>query len=312
MLSIQGHLIRFMLQNRHLFQFRLKKEIVDWSTYESILRFRSECEAGARRMGKLPADITVKPVDIGGARARIYGEWILPSQDSPDRVIFYCHGGGYVTGSSAAHRAVVAKFVRGSQVGALVFDYRLAPEHPFPAALDDTVAAYRWLLTQGVAPARIVIAGESAGGGLVLATLLALRDQGIPLPAAAVAISPWTDLKCSGDSFRTKAKVCLSPAGCWTAFSKYYTGDNDPGEPLISPLYGELRGLPPLYISVGGDEVHHDGAVDFTRKAEAAGVNVTLRVGEGLFHCYPACAGMFPEATRALAEICEFIKKHIH
>lgn len=307
MLSLRGRLLRFVFQNRHLFKFHLKKEIIDWTQYDAILRFRQECEEGAERFGKLPGDIEIAPVVMNGLKA----EWILPAGGRKDRVILYTHGGGYVSGSCADHRAVVAKFVKGSQVGALLFEYRLAPEDPFPAALDDSVAAYRWLLAQGVAPSRIVIAGESAGGGLCLATLLALREQSLPLPAAAVAVSPWTDLKCRGASYRTKAEVCLSPEGTWTAFSKHYAGSNDPGLPWISPLYGDLRGLPPLLIFVGEEEILQDDATRFAAKAEAAGVAVTLKVGEGLFHCYPVCAPMFPEATQAMAAIGAFIRKQI-
>jgi len=130
----------------------------------------------------------------------------------------------------------------------------------------------------------------SAGGGLCLAALLAARDRGIPLPAAAVALSPWTDLKCTGESYRSNAGKCLSPDGTWTAFSRHYAGDHDPGLPWISPLYGDLHGLPPLLIYVGGNEILYDDAVRFAEKAKAAGVDVGLKVGEGLFHCYPICA----------------------
>jgi acetyl esterase/lipase len=217
-----------------------------------------------------------------------------------------------VTGSCQGHRSVVAKFVKASGVGALLFAYRLAPEHPFPAALEDALAAYRWLLAEGVSPDHIAFMGDSAGGGLGLATLIALRDQAVPLPAAAVALSPWTDLKCTGESLTTKAKVdSLTWKESWAVFSSYYAGENDPGLPWISPLYGDLQGLPPLLIYVGGDELLLDDSTRFAEKAERAGVEVTLRVGEGLFHCYPVCAPLFPEAKQAMVEICTFIKAHL-
>ncbi len=247
------------------------------------------------------------PVTINGLSA----EWILPSQAAKDKVILFFHGGGYVSGSCSDHRIHVAKFVNGTNVGALLFEYRLAPEHHFPAAVDDSVTAYRWLLAQGVASSHIVFVGDSAGGGLCLATLLALRDQDIPLPVAAVAISPWTDLKCTGESYRSNAAKCLSPEGTWTAFSSHYVGDHDPGLPWISPLYGNLHGLPPLMIYVGGDEILLDDSVSFAEKARDAGVEVILHVGEGLFHCFPVCAPLFPEATQAMHEICAFIKMHL-
>ena len=307
MLSLRARLCRFLLQNRNLLRLRPKKEIIDWSKYESILRFRQDVEDGAGKFGKLPNGIEVTPVTIGDIPA----EWILPAHGNKDRVILYFHGGGYVSGTCRAHRSITAKFVKGSDIGALLFEYRLAPEHPFPAALEDALAAYSWLLEQGVAPAHIVFVGDSAGGGLVLATLLAIRDKGIPLPAAAVAYSPVTDHKCSGESYRTKVKVCLYPEGMGPALAKHYAGDCDLDLPYISPLYGDLQGLPPVLIYVGGDETLRDDSIRFAEKAKAAGVDVRLNVREGLFHCYPAMSPLFPEARQAMDEICAFIKKRV-
>ncbi len=305
--SLRARLFKFVLQNRHLLRFRLKKKTIDWNTYEAIVRFRQEVEAGAGKFGKLPAGIEVSPVTIDDIPA----EWILSSQATKEKIILYFHGGGYVSGTCRAHRSIVAKFVKCSEIGALLFEYRLAPEHPYPAALDDSVTVYRWLLSQDVSPSNIVFVGDSAGGGLCLATLLALRDQGIPLPAAAVPYSPVTDFKCTGESYRTKAKVCLSPEGMTPAIAKHYAGDKDPGLSYISPLYGDLHGLPPLLIYVGEDETLLNDSTRFAEKAKAAGIDVTLRVGEGMFHCYPAMAPLFPEATQAMDEICTFIKTHI-
>jgi monoterpene epsilon-lactone hydrolase len=305
MLSLQARLLRFVLQHRHLLRFRLQRETFDFNT--SIPGFRAEAERFTNsRLFRMPAGIEVAPVSLNGLPA----EWILPAQAAKDRIILYFHGGGYVSGSCQTHRSLVAKLVKGTGVGAFLFDYRLAPEHPFPGALEDALAAYRWLLAQGVSPARIVFAGESAGGGLVLATLIAARDQGLPLPAAAVALSPWTDLTCSGESFQTKAEVCLAPKGSGPVFSKYYVGDHDPCLPEISPLYGDLQGLPPVLLIVGGDETLLDDSSRFAAKAQEAGVDVTLKVAEGMFHCYPLCAPLFPEARQAMGEICGFIKRH--
>jgi epsilon-lactone hydrolase len=304
--SLRGRFFRFMLKHRHLFNLQIKPTIIDWDT--SIPDLRQQVEKSAGRFGKLPDRIEVSPVPIDGFPA----ELIMPLAATKDKLILYFHGGGYVVGSCPAHRAIVAKFVNGSDIGALLFGYRLAPEHPFPAALDDAVAAYRWLLANEVAPAHIVFVGDSAGGGLALATLIALRDQGLPLPAAAVALSPWTDLKCSGESYRTKVKV--DPAtwlGSWEVFSKYYAKDNDPCLPWISPLYGDLKGLPPILIQVGTEEILLDDSTRFAEKARAAGVDVTLKVGEGMFHCFPVCTPLFPEAKQAMAEICNFITTHI-
>lgn len=304
--SIQSHIFRFVLKNRHLLRFQLKRRsIFDFNT--SIAQFRQDCEKGAKLLGKIPAGIEVKPVSADGLPA----EWIIPYGAGKDKVILYTHGGGYVSGSCQDHRAIVARVVEVSNVRALLFEYRLAPENPFPAALEDSLKAYRWLLAQGISPSNIIIAGESAGGGLCLATLLALRDQKIPLPAAAVVLSPWTDLKCTGESYRTKNKVSLAPAESWTVFSRYYAGDNDPCLPLISPLYGDLYGLPPILILSGEDDELIDDSIRFADKAKAAGVDITLKVGERMVHCYPLLPSFIPEARQAMDEINAFTNRHI-
>jgi len=305
MASFRARLFTFALRNRHLLQGRLKPTAtITWQT--SIPDLRQETERGSGLMGKLPEGFQVSPLEMDG----LAGLWVSPSADAPkDRAILYFHGGGYVIGSAQGHTAITAKFVLASGVPALLFNYGLAPEHPYPAALEDALKAYRHLLAQGIPAARIVFMGDSAGGGLCLATLLAARDQGLPLPAGAVALSPWTDLKNTGASYETNAKVdSLTWRESQVVFSKYYAGENDASQPYISPLYGDLRGLPPLLIYVGGDELLRDDSTRFAEKAEQAGVAVTLHVGPGLFHCYPACAPAFPEATQALGEIGEFIR----
>lgn len=300
MSSIQGKLLNFMLRHRK------KKEVFDINT--SIPKFRNDCEKAAALFAKLPEGVIVSPFTIN----EIPAEWIGTADTRKDKVILYTHGGGYVSGSCADHRAIVAKnFVKGAGAASLLFEYRLAPEHPYPAAVDDSLAVYRWLLDQGVLPSNIILAGESAGGGLCLALLLAIRDSEIPLPAAAVAIQPWTDLTCGSESYGTKHKVSLAPINSWTVFSKYYVGENNPRHPWISPLYGDLSGLPPLFIAAGTDDELFDEAVRFANKAKAAGVEVTIRVGEGMVHCYPLLPPFVPEARRTLGEICGFIKNHL-
>lgn len=311
--SVQSQLFNTILRNRHLLRFRLRKETWDWNT--SISAFREECEEGARKI-KLPADIEVSPVHIPDLSQGLAAEWIQPVRkpehdQQAEAVIFYTHGGGYVSGSCSDHRGFVAKFVQSSGVRALQYEYRLAPEHPFPAALEDSLTAYRWLLSEGVSPTRIIIAGESAGGGLCLSTLLALRDQHIPLPAAAIALSPWTDLTLKGESHQARAKFAIDPPGMAMVCSKYYVGENDPTLPWISPLYGDLHGLPPILILVGNDEMMRDDSIRFFEKAREAGINITLRVGEGMVHCYPLFAPLFPEATQAMEEISTFIKTQL-
>lgn len=308
--SLQSRLIVVAMRNSHYLRFQLKR--AEWTRDTSIPHFRQQCEAANSRM-KMSDGIALSPVVIPGVTGiqNRHAEWLLAPQSTRDKVILYTVGGGYVSGSCADHRSMVAKITQGSGVSTLLFDHRLAPEDPYPAALEDAVAAYRWLLVEGVLPSHIMIVGESAGGGLCLATLLALRDQGIPLPAAAVALSPWTDLTCSGATYRTNARVCLAPPGMSAVCSQYYVGKNDPRLPWISPLYGDLHGLPPIHICVGGDETMLDDSIAYAEKAKAAGVDVTLKVWDGMFHCFPLMAPLFPEATQALNEICTFIQFHL-
>ena len=305
-MSLQSQFMYFMMKNRHLFQFHLKPET--WDENTSIPAFREMCERVNSKMANaLPPGLEVSAFDLAGMHA----EWLIPAGASKDRVIFYTIGGGYISGTCSDHRTLVAKVAQTSGIALLMFDHRLAPEDPYPAALEDSLTAYRWLLEQGTSPKNIVMMGESAGGGLCLATLLAVRDQGLPLPAGAVALSPWTDLKLTGESYRTKRNVCISPPGMSRVCSKYYYGDHDPTDPWISPLYGNLHGLPPIFINVGTYETMLDDSTRFATKAKASGVDTTLVVAERMVHCYPLMAPMFPEATQALNEVCTFIKKRL-
>ena len=303
--SLRSHLFVFALKHRHLPQGKLRRTTsVDEAT--DIQKLRDTVERGADFLGKLPKDFNLEPVSIGPLNA----EWMLPSDVDKSQAILYFHGGGLVVGSVHSHRGIVAKFVKQSGVAALVFDYALAPEHPYPAGLNDAVAAYNYLLKEGVQPDRIVFIGDSGGGNLCLATLLALKEQSLPMPAGAVTLSAWTDLTNSGDSWNRNAE---RDTLCWkdaqTVFAKMYAGDNDPTAPLISPLFGDLSDLPPLMMFAGEAETFCDDTVRFAQKAEKAGVEVTYTLGDGLFHCYPACAPMFPEATAAMTEIGAFINR---
>lgn len=306
MTSFKSKIFNFLLRNRHLFQGKLKKETFDFNS--SIAHFRELCEKGASRYAKLPKEITINEQIIEGIKS----EWLIPDGANPEKLIFYVHGGGYVSGSCSDHRAFVAKFAKNTGVTNLVYEYRLAPENPFPAALDDSVKVYQWLLASGFNPNNILIAGESAGGGLCLAILLALKEQNIALPVAAVAISPWTDLTCSSDSYRTKNKVSLAPLNSWTVFSKNYIGKNQATNPLISPLYGDLKGLPPILINSGVDDELFEDGEKFFLKAKSAGVDISFTAGIGMVHCYPLLAPMFPEATQAMNEIVEFTRQHLN
>lgn len=305
MTSLRSHTFNFFIRHSHLLRGKLRKEKFDMNT--SIAQFRLNCEKGAARFSKIPEGLQVQSLTIEG----IHSEWLLPKGSGPGKMILYFHGGGYVSGSCNDHRGIVSKFASLAGVSTLIFEYRLAPEHPFPAAVDDSVRVYRWLLSEGFAPGNIIFAGESAGGGLTLATLLYLKDNDVPLPAAVVAISPWTDLTCSGDSYKTKNRLSPAPLDSWFVFGSHYRGNHPADHPYISPLFGNPAGLPPLFINSGVDDELFDDGEMFTRKAKKAGVDVTFRAGEGMVHCYPLLAPMFPEATQAMDEIVEFIRKKL-
>jgi acetyl esterase/lipase len=283
-------------------QGKLKKETFDLNT--SIKDFRDICESGANKYAKIPVGITIKETTIDNIRA----EWLVPEGADPKKIILYVHGGGYVSGSCNDHRSIVSKFAKSVGYTNLLYEYRLAPEFPFPAALDDSLKVYKWLLARGTKPGNIILAGESAGGGLALAMLLALKEKNIDLPAAAVSISPWLDLTCGSESYKTKNRVSLAPLNSWAVFSKYYVGNNNATYPLISPLYGDLNGLPPIFINAGAADELFDESEKFYKKAKECGINITFRAGIDMVHCYPLLAPLFSEAVEAMDEICQFIR----
>lgn len=269
----------------------------------------AESRAGFEQLAKmfpLAADVRTETVDAGGVPA----EWVSVPESRADRVVLYLHGGGYVIGSCATHRELASRIARSARARALVLEYRLAPEHPFPAAVDDALAAYRWLLGTGVAPARVAVAGDSAGGGLTLATLLALRDRKQPLPACGVCMSPWTDLEGTGRSAQPggaddpllKLEGLREMAGHYAKASLR--------DPLAAPLYADYRGLPPLLIQVGTREILLDDSTRVAEKARAAGVDVTLDPWEGLIHVWQLFGPNVPEAVQAVDRIGEFTRKH--
>ena len=237
-------------------------------------------------------------------------EWLRAPGVQDGRAILYLHGGGYVIGSLNTHRALAGEVSRAAQAAALLIDYRLAPEHPFPAAVDDGVAAYRWLLDQGFASEHTAIAGDSAGGGLTMAVLLAARDQGLPMPGAGVCISPWVDMTCSNDSYTTRAAAdpMVGSAGI-TQMAAMYLNDTEPTNPLASPNFADLSGLPPLLIHVGTDEVLHDDSVALDARATAAGVDSTLEVWDGMIHVWHAFYPMLPEGKEGIERVGDFLRR---
>lgn len=254
-----------------------------------------------------PPGVLRQAVDAGG----VPGEWISVN-GAADRVIYYLHGGGYTIGSVNTHAALVARLCQAAGARSLSVNYRLAPEHPFPAAVEDAVAGYRWLLEQEVDPARTVIAGDSAGGGLTVATLVALRDHGLPLTAAGVCLSPWVDLEGLGDSIRTKAAEdpMIDAAHLHESANAYLAGA-DPRTPLAAPLHADLSGLPPLLVQVGSAEVLLDDSRRLAERASAAGVEVTLEVWDEMIHVWHFMAGILPEGQQAIDRIGQFVGERV-
>jgi epsilon-lactone hydrolase len=245
-------------------------------------------------------------VDAGG----VPGAWIRPVGADPTRVLYYLHGGGYSIGSIDSHRRFVARLAAKANAHALLIDYRLAPEHRFPAQLDDSVAAWRWLLARGVDPRRAVIAGESAGGGLTMSTLITLRDSGEPLPAAAAVISPWVDLTLAGAAIDGNARFDYLSRHVLRTYVARVAGDMDPAHPLLSPIFADLRGLPPLLVQVGAAEGLLDDARTLAARAREHGTNVELREHADMIHAFPLLLDLAASRV-AIAELAAFVKEHV-
>ncbi|KAB7784975.1 alpha/beta hydrolase [Methylorubrum populi] len=256
----------------------------------------------------LPPDVLVEPVDAQGVPA----EWTSTPAADGARVVLFLHGGGYVSGSLKSHRHMVAQAGREARARTLAIDYRLAPEHPFPAALDDALTGYRFLLASGIAPARIALAGESAGGGLALATALSLREAGLPLPGCLWLSSPWVDLALTGASLQSKASVdpLLSRAYLAELASLYLNGADARG-PLVSPINADLAGLPPMLIQVGSAETLLDDSVRLAEVAGAADVAVHLEIWPRMIHAWHLFYQDVADGRRSLASAGTFIRSHL-
>lgn len=301
--SLRSRLWILLLAHRHLLRGRLRRERITPATALAALRER--LDASAARFGELPPSVAI----TAARNAPVAADWLRPSAAPDFGAVLYFHGGGYVMGSRMSHRNVVAGFAAVIGRPVLLFDYRLAPEHRYPAALDDALAIWRWLLDQGQRADRVAFMGDSAGGGLALATLIAARDRGLPLPAAAVLMSPWTDLR--AETQRARHSDPLAPDGAWEVFSAHYAGDQSRDDPGISPLLGDLTRLPPLQILAGGAEVMLDDATRLAERARAAGVDVDLVVEPGMVHGYPAFPKLFVEAERAQQQFAAFLRRHL-
>lgn len=303
--SWQSHLLTFI--SRITFKRPGEKQAFD--EWETVRRVRRRVDDGGRWRAALPADVRREPTEIRG----VAGEWLIPKElpADEDHVIFYLHGGGYIFGSPATHRNLTMQLARAARRRVLALDYRLAPENPYPAALDDALTGYRSLLEdEGIAPERIAIGGDSAGGGLALATMLAAREAGLPLPGAAFLYSPWTDLAATGDSLqRNEASDAMLSGKEVHRMSKLYFGSTSPRDPLISPLYGNFHGLPPLLIHASDSEVLLDDSLRLVDRARKDGVEVDLRVRERLLHAWPIFVSYhLPEAFETVRETANFLE----
>jgi epsilon-lactone hydrolase len=273
----------------------------------SLAQRRQRAALAERWVPEPPPGIERIPVDAGGVAA----EWVVTPASQENRHILYLHGGGYVIGSPSLYRQLTWRLARAGRARLLAADYRLAPEHPFPAALDDALAAYEWMLSHGTDPRRLALIGDSAGGGLAFALLLRCRDEGrLPLPAAVVALSPWTDLALTGASLSKNAVIDpFLDANGIPPIAECYLAGADPRHPYASPLYGDPTGLPPALIQVGSDEVLRDDATRMADRLRAAGCEVALEVWPRMPHVWHLFASMMPEAGRAIARVGSFIRQ---
>jgi monoterpene epsilon-lactone hydrolase len=268
----------------------------------------SESRAASERVADAtaePSGVAYDDVDAATVRA----QWVTPELADPTRVVLYFHGGGYAFCSMRSHSKLVGHLARAAGTRALNVDFRRAPEHPHPAALNDALTAYQWLLDQGIEPRHVAVAGDSAGGGLATALLVKLRDEDLPLPAAGTLISPWVDLTCSGDSMTARADVdpISDRAGAVHCATLFLDG-GDPTDPYASPLFADLAGLPPLYIQVGEHEVFFDDAMGLATRTRAAGGDVQLDAFPGMWHAFQLYAGNVPEADEAISRIGRYLR----
>jgi len=282
---------------------RMRKAAMNWNVSVEILRAR---QAWSDRVIGPPRHMKIKPVLI----PEVTAEWLISPHCASRCVILYVHGGAWTMGLHNLERRMLGRICRAAAVPALAVHYRLAPEWPFPAALEDCVAGYRWLVRSGTSPQHIVVTGISAGANLALGALMSLRDAGDSLPAAAVCISPIIDLACTGESFRRDEDPAVTAEFAF-AMTQLYAGRHSLRLPLLSPCHGDLSGLPPLLVQVGGDEIVLSDAFRLQEQAHGAGVDVTLVVWPKMWHAWHLFAPFLPEAQRAVNGIGTFVREHL-
>lgn len=297
MTSFRGKFCRILTKYFVAPKFNHNKTIDEW---------RSGME-GLTKLARLPSKTRVEKITLNSISA----EWICAKDAREDMVVLYLHGGGYNVGSPNTHRELAANISMASGAKILLPDYRLAPEHPFPSALEDATSAYRWLLDTGLTGKNIAIVGDSAGGGLSIATSISLRDTGEPLPASTVCLSPWTDLEMSGNSIKTHAEIDpMLNLKFLKIMASNYIGDADPRSPLISPIHADLKGISPLLIHVGSDEMLLDDSTRIAEKAKNAGIDITLKIYDQMWHVWHLNARLMPEAKNAIEELGSFIRRN--
>lgn len=288
-----------------IMMYFLRSQLSGWS--EGTINEQRARQEKSVRFFRLPKRIRSRAINDFSVPA----EWI-DSPDSGEGVILYLHGGAYALGSIDSHRELIARLVINTNCKALAINYRLAPENPFPSGLEDSVQAYTWLLSKGVQPSQICIAGDSAGGGLAIATLFAMREQGIPLPAGVFGFSPWLDLTLSGDSVTKNMHLdSILSATILQKYVNYYIGNHNANNPLISPLFGDLRGLPPIHIQSGRNEILLDDSVRFYEKAQKVGVDVTLKIWDDMFHVFQLFS-FLPETQISMKKVSAFVSRFMH
>lgn len=298
-MTLRAELIRFCLP--WFMRPRFLSDIQVEDARRQVARF-------ARLVPAPPRGTELIEVDAGGVKA----EWIATPRSRPNRYVLHLHGGAYLLGFPALFRDFTWRIADAADARVLCLDYRLAPEHPFPAAIDDVMAAYRWLVSECAEPRHVAFIGDSSGGGLALASMMRLRDEGLPLPAAAVVISPWTDLALTGRSLIEYGfSDPMAPVELMPKAVELYLAGADPRSPYASPLYGDPAGLPPTLIFVGSDEALRDDAVRMAERLRAVDRDIELEVWPRMFHVWPMFARILPEGRAAIARIGAFLRARL-
>ncbi|MEM7105446.1 MAG: alpha/beta hydrolase [Bacteroidota bacterium] len=298
-MSIQNFFIRSYLRYK---KFKHSDKIASGST--DLEKARKVINKLSKRF-KPPASVAIKPAEINGIKV----EWFIPNEVNHKKVLVYFHGGGYAIGSLDTHRALAAKIAEDGKFKVITVDYRLAPEHPYPAALEDAVSVYQWMLENGYYGYQLFVGGDSAGGGLTMALLLALKKKNIPMPSAAVLLSPWLDLTGTNDSIqKKKKKEIILDSTKIAEFGKWYAGDLPLDHADLTPLKADLSDLPPILIHVSSDEILLDDSLKLVESARNAGVEVTIDIWKRQLHVWHIAWQYLPEARKAIIKIGDYIR----